>query len=43
MKRFEAELEGCSDEVRHGFFRANFADLMGPGLSDLDVAGAAAS
>ena len=43
MKRFETSLEDCTDEVRYGFFRGNFADLMGPGLQDLDVPAAAAS
>jgi predicted TIM-barrel fold metal-dependent hydrolase len=38
MKRFETSLEDCDDEVRYGFFRGNFADLMGPGLTDLDAA-----
>ncbi|MGH9007082.1 MAG: amidohydrolase family protein, partial [Acidimicrobiales bacterium] len=43
MKRFESSLEGCSDEARYGFFRGNFADLMGPALGDLDAEVAAAS
>jgi uncharacterized protein len=43
MKRFEASLEGRSDEERHGFFRANFVDLMGPDISKLDAPVAAAS
>lgn len=29
MRRFEASLAGCSDAERRGFFRDNFADLMG--------------
>ena len=40
MKRFEMSLEDCNDEVRYGFFRGNFADLMGPNLTDLDAAAA---
>ena len=43
MKRFEASLDGCSDEARYGFFRGNFADLMGAALGDLDAEVAAAS
>jgi predicted TIM-barrel fold metal-dependent hydrolase len=37
MKRFESSLSDRSDEERYAFFRGNFADLMGPGLGDLDV------
>jgi len=42
MKRFEASLEDRSDEERYGFFRGNFADLMGRGLGGLDEPGLAA-
>jgi predicted TIM-barrel fold metal-dependent hydrolase len=43
MKRFESSLEGANEEQCYGFFRGNFADLMGPGLEDLDEPAAAAS
>jgi uncharacterized protein len=36
MKRFEASLEGCTEEEHYGFFRGNFVDLMGAALGDLD-------
>jgi uncharacterized protein len=41
MKRFETSLAGCSAEERDGFFRSNFADLMGAALGDLDEVAAA--
>jgi uncharacterized protein len=41
MKRFEASLAGCGEAERDGFFRSNFADLMGPALGDLDEVAAA--
>jgi predicted TIM-barrel fold metal-dependent hydrolase len=35
VKRFEASLEGHSDEVKERFYRSNFEDLMGPALGDV--------
>ncbi len=35
LKRFEASLGGCSDEVRQAFYCDNFTDLMGPVLDRL--------
>jgi uncharacterized protein len=41
MKRFTASLEGRSDAERDGFFRGNFADLMGPVLDRVGAVSAA--
>jgi predicted TIM-barrel fold metal-dependent hydrolase len=42
MKRFETSLDDRTEEERYGFFRGNFADLMGSGLDDLDASAPAA-
>jgi predicted TIM-barrel fold metal-dependent hydrolase len=34
LKRFESSLMACSDAARDAFYAKNFADLMGPALSD---------
>jgi uncharacterized protein len=35
VKRFDASLAGCDDEIRDAFYAGNFADLMGPTLDRL--------
>ncbi len=37
IRRFESSMEGISEQARAGFYRDNFVDLMGKGLSGLPV------
>ena len=35
LRRFDASLEGCTDEARQAFYCDNFVDLMGTALDRL--------